>query len=1505
MKQNAIRPEHNLTMSALVIIFSATLLAFAGTTVAQGQQQRFFSPSSNNGNFALPRVQFQEDTNSADLNFSQRRLSSADPLPLPNPSSSSFFSSQQQLPTGTFTNSGPFSRPPNVQPFILNGQQTQFQPLRNSGSLSFVDAVSPPSFFQQAPQRPLPSPQQQQQQQPQTQQQFNFFPSNSQQQRFRPALQQQRTEQPDSTENFDERQNAQPTLILQQPRSQESFNSDSPRRPLSQTNGVIPVSRNPPPTGSIRWWNPTTAEAESVAISDDDTVDGINTNDDTVELVHQRENQPLKRGRGQPQLAKRRPITTPEPSSTINLEEHQEPAAIGFTVIHDENDDRSSWSQPIITTHRPQPGPTAFRNRNQPAVVSGSVINRRPTTFSPLSVVASSSTTIRSAPQQPSALSGTVNRQQPTTVRSRRLFSTTTTTMNTLDYEQEEEDEEEQTVEEKRQFQPRKSTTTQPPPVPITTLRTALRPRINSLTTLIPQQQQRMKKIVNNPALIQSITTRKPTTTSTTTLAPTTTTEHQIVDEYEEYEDIEHTTTSYTTTELPLKKKLTKFPLVNQSSTITINQKNNNSLIATTESWVVVASVQTSRSVSSSSSMVGGGTNKNNSVQESTTLTAPTPTTKHRFNNKPVITTTSTTTVESIIDKLDRVQSELSNGILYGSSSNTNNGSRILTDMQSGGNNDDKRNDVIISSFTTPTTEKTTKSLTSTMIPTTTSTPITSSSPSTTMSTSTTVASSTTSVQSTTNYISTTTKSEKEEEDENEDKEEEEKEKEEEESDDSDKETTFVRKFVPSKQRTSTVSSITSTSTVKPSIQVGKKKSLIDSVKFDDLLSSGLLPAGFNPKPPPAYKSKIISTTTTTEIPSPVTNNISSPQPKNSSSSISINTTPSTTTTKAKSSGLNIKFVDDSSALASLLPPGFKLEDTIKPVETLSPSLLPPGFKLPTENVETSNKNKEQESILTTVVPTTDVPLTTSTTTITSSTSGIVFPNSGKGSNSSGTRKPLPSSKKMQAAVTVAPTIQKGWPVRVVTEFTGWSTPSTTPLSIEKLLQQSKAAELAAMTSTLEPTTSTTTTTTTTTTTMKPPPTTTPGQCSESDSVCELVGTVRIVGSGSEKWVPELLDHNTAEWRLLASEIETQLDKVYSKSPALSKWYKTITIDSFSPGSNAISDGKSDKNAGVLVDFFVQLNQLGRTVSTADIRRLFHETLQKEGNLGSSAQPLQYGNGGDYEGLYLKLGRFTVDPARTDFIVLPKPTRTVTATAGTDDAWLPQWAVAVMVIGLASLLFVLIFGITVLVSRNKNNKKVPPPTLQASMVSDDQNQHIYGTGKNGPTTGSRHMMHHPPSHSNSNYNISSYGYDNYAIDDDMMMLDEDDLEDVDRLYDMDAVWSDHDHEKVKVPPNVAGKKHRDTQHGGHYDSWRSTALSPQTLTPVQTGYYTGGGGYGYGTDPSGYGADRRHYHREATSTSNPRSHHHYPSSHHNPNASYTTGPRKPPQQYHPDYDTDF
>lgn len=893
----------------------------------------------------------------------QRRLSSAES------SSSSFFSSQPQLPLGTFTNSGPFSRQPTAQQFILNGQQAQFQPVRSAGSLSFSDAVSAiqqPSFFQQPP----PS-QRSQQQQPQS---FNFFPgSSSQQQRFRPILQQQ-----DSAENVDDNLNSQSPLTAQQS-SQERFPSETSRRPQQKSNGIISGVRNSSPVGSNGWWNPATFNGDPVAVNvnnNEQSAVEVSTKDATAEFNQQKQNQQQKRGRGQPLQGRRRPISTSAPSSAETLDE-QEPAAIGFTVIHDANDNRSSWSQPTITTHRPQLGQTSFRTRTSPAVISGSI--RRPTTYSPLSVASISSTSVRPAPVQSTTSTATVNRQQPTTYRTRKpsLVSAATTTVSTY----EDQLELEQQSDEDKQLPLRKSTTTTlPSSVPVTTSRNQIKPRLNTPVASIPQQQQRMKKVVNNPAIIQSITTRKPIMTSTSTLAPTTTTIKE--EEYEEYEDIEYTTSASTTSDQSSNKKQTKPSPVTQSPVKTINHKNN-SLSTTTESWVVVASIQTSRSVSSS---LGSGTNQNLTTQNATTSPATTPTNKHRFNNKPTTVTTSTTTVESIIDKLDRVQSELSNGILYGSASNHNNSSRILTDIQNSGNSDDKRNYLIMSSFTTPTTQKKAEPKITSTTPTTTTT-------------------------------STTSKTSPKEDDENE-----EEEKEEDDSDDSNKETTFVRKFVPSKLRTSTVSNIVSTTTIKSSTQTGKKKSLIDSVKFDELLTSGLLPAGFNPKPPPAYKSKIISTTTTTETSQPVTNiSVSSDR------DIEVSTTPnsSTTTVKVKS-GFKIKFADDSSALASLLPPGFKLEESIKPVETLPPSLLPPGYKIPTEN---DSKNKEQEEVSTTAVPSTEASITTAKATV-SSTAGIVFPNSGKGTNSTGTRKPLPSSKKIQASVTVAPVIQKGWPVR-------------------------------------------------------------------------------------------------------------------------------------------------------------------------------------------------------------------------------------------------------------------------------------------------------------------------------------------------------------------------------------------------------------------------------------------------------------------------------------------
>lgn len=85
-----------------------------------------------------------------------------------------------------------------------------------------------------------------------------------------------------------------------------------------------------------------------------------------------------------------------------------------------------------------------------------------------------------------------------------------------------------------------------------------------------------------------------------------------------------------------------------------------------------------------------------------------------------------------------------------------------------------------------------------------------------------------------------------------------------------------------------------------------------------------------------------------------------------------------------------------------------------------------------------------------------------------------------------------------------------------------------------------------------------------------------------------------------------------------------------------------------------------------------------------------------------------------------------------------------------NDVLLPQWAIAVIVIGLASLLFVIIFGVTVvsfnkclfytipwhkriywtllpqLVNRQKNNKKKSPTPLTEDMLNELNKNHMGG-----------------------------------------------------------------------------------------------------------------------------------------------------------------------------------
>lgn len=68
----------------------------------------------------------------------------------------------------------------------------------------------------------------------------------------------------------------------------------------------------------------------------------------------------------------------------------------------------------------------------------------------------------------------------------------------------------------------------------------------------------------------------------------------------------------------------------------------------------------------------------------------------------------------------------------------------------------------------------------------------------------------------------------------------------------------------------------------------------------------------------------------------------------------------------------------------------------------------------------------------------------------------------------------------------------------------------------------------------------------------------------------------------------------------------------------------------------------------VLVDYFVELSELGRTVSTADMKRLFHESLLQS-TVNSEALTAQ-GSAQQADYAKLKLGSFDVDPKFTDFV---------------------------------------------------------------------------------------------------------------------------------------------------------------------------------------------------------------------------------------------------------------
>ncbi|CAH0558659.1 unnamed protein product [Brassicogethes aeneus] len=340
---------------------------------------------------------------------------------------------------------------------------------------------------------------------------------------------------------------------------------------------------------------------------------------------------------------------------------------------------------------------------------------------------------------------------------------------------------------------------------------------------------------------------------------------------------------------------------------------------------------------------------------------------------------------------------------------------------------------------------------------------------------------------------------------------------------------------------------------------------------------------------------------------------------------------------------------------------------------------LPPGYKLHTykQTTTTTDANKYRTSSV--ITSTMATPTSTSTGVF-----KVVYPTR---KNKKISRTTTTSKNTLTTRSTTQPTIHIGWPSRATTVFTGWPTSSTTPISIEKLLEAAKSTTTT--TEKEEEITVYTTTTSTTTTTIRP---TTPGTC-ETD--CDLAGTIKLLDG--VKWTPELLDRNTKEWQILSNEVKTQLEDIFRKSAKLNKWLKKIRIDGFSKGS-------------VLVDYFVELKNLDEKINTAQIKNLFYQSLKQD-----SINSEKFLDDDDFEET-LGLGKFVLDSNYTDFVVIPRQYQNI-FNENEEKLLLPQWTIAAIVIGLASLLFVIIFGVTVIINREKNYKKQLAPSLSHGMLN--------------------------------------------------------------------------------------------------------------------------------------------------------------------------------------------
>lgn len=215
-----------------------------------------------------------------------------------------------------------------------------------------------------------------------------------------------------------------------------------------------------------------------------------------------------------------------------------------------------------------------------------------------------------------------------------------------------------------------------------------------------------------------------------------------------------------------------------------------------------------------------------------------------------------------------------------------------------------------------------------------------------------------------------------------------------------------------------------------------------------------------------------------------------------------------------------------------------------------------------------------------------------------------------------------------------------------------------------------------------------------------------------------------------------------------------------------------IDIDAFSRGS-------------VVVDYNVYFNDKLQNLNTKDVKILFEEGLLEtkddfapfnDSAISNDALPSVERNS------MLRMGAFVIDPVSNDFVVFRDPPPVITHTSSYP---IPEWLIAVIVVGMTALLFMLVFGIVLMWKRRKRRKapRAGMP-LTADVLNElDRKQHGPGPG---------------------------YKYSNYDV------------------YDPDDAW---DNDKVarnkRLRPPM--KNHNvDIKNYNIYDSWKSDISAAHT-----------------------------------------------------------------------------